>query len=214
MNAGYLRAKRVLDIAFTLLILLPLCLLIAIVAVLVRWDSPGPIFFRQKRVGLAGAEFPLLKIRSMYVESDESLHRDSIVKYMNGQQLQGGTAAAVKFQFKLSDDPRVTRVGRIIRKYSIDELPQFFNVLRGQMTLVGPRPPLPYEVELYGSREWVRLCGKPGLTGIWQVYGRSCVTFQDMVEMDIEYQRHQSLWEDLKLIVLTVPVMIHGRGGV
>jgi len=149
----------------------------------------------------------------MYVNSDDSLHRDAIVKYMNGQEMNGGAAAAIKFQYKLSDDPRVTRVGCFIRKTSIDELPQFFNVLRGEMTLVGPRPPLTYEVEYYTPYQWLRLSGKPGLTGIWQIYGRSRVDFQNMVEMDIEYLQHQSFWEDLKLIVLTVPVMIQGRGG-
>ncbi len=214
MNAGYLRAKRILDIVFTLLILLPLCIVFVIVAVAIWMDSKGPVVYRQKRVGLRGAEFNMYKFRSMYVNSDDSVHRDAIVKYMNGQEMNVGTTAALKFQFKLSVDPRITRVGRFIRKTSIDELPQFFNVLRGEMTLVGPRPPLPYEVALYTPRDQLRLSGKPGLTGIWQVYGRSCVTFQDMVEMDIEYLRHQSLWEDLKLIVLTVPVMIQGRGGV
>jgi len=214
LDPGYLRAKRFLDIVFTLLILLPLCLVIIVVAVLIRLDSKGPIFYRQKRVGLRGAEFNMYKFRSMYVKNDDSVHRDAIVKYMNGQEMNVGTVVAIKFQFKLSDDPRVTRVGRFIRKTSIDELPQFFNILRGEMTLVGPRPPLPYEVELYTPHNWLRLSGKPGLTGIWQVYGRSRVTFQDMVEMDIEYLQHQSLWEDLKLIALTVPVMIRGRGGV
>ncbi len=214
LDPGYLRAKRFLDIVFTLLILLPLCLVIIVVAVLIRLDSKGPIFYRQKRVGLRGAEFNMYKFRSMYVKNDDSVHRDAIVKYMNGQEMNVGTVVAIKFQFKLSDDPRVTRVGRFIRKTSIDELPQFFNILRGEMTLVGPRPPLPYEVELYTPHNWLRLSGKPGLTGIWQVYGRSRVTFQDMVEMDIDYLQHQSLWEDLKLIALTVPVMIRGRGGV
>jgi len=214
MKAGYLRAKRILDFVFTLLILLPLCIVFVIVAVAIWVDSKGPIVYRQKRVGLRGAEFNMFKFRSMYVNTDDSVHRDAIVKYMNGQEMNVGTAAAIKFQFKLSDDPRVTRVGRFIRKTSIDELPQFFNVFRGEMTLVGPRPPLPYEVELYTPRDRLRLSGKPGLTGIWQVYGRSCVTFQDMVGMDIEYLQHQSLWEDLKLIALTVPVMIRGRGGV
>ena len=214
MSAGYLRAKRILDIVFTLLILLPLCIVFVIVAVAIWMDSKGPVVYRQKRVGLRGAEFNMYKFRSMYVNSDDSVHRDAIVKYMNGQEMNVGTTAALKFQFKLSDDPRITRVGRFIRKTSIDELPQFFNVLRGEMTLVGPRPPLPYEVALYTPRDRLRLSGKPGLTGTWQVYGRSRVTFQNMVEMDIEYLQHQSLWKDLKLIALTVPVMIRGRGGV
>ncbi len=214
IDPSYLRAKRLLDIVFTLLILLPLCLVIIIVAVLIRLESEGPIFYRQKRVGLNGTEFNLLKFRSMYVNSNSSIHRAAIARYMNGQEVNVGTAAAIKFQFKLSDDPRVTRVGRFIRKTSIDELPQFFNVLRGEMTLVGPRPPLPYEAAYYTPRHWLRLSGKPGLTGIWQIHGRSRVTFEDMVEMDIKYLQSQSLWEDLKLIALTVPVMIRGGGGV
>jgi lipopolysaccharide/colanic/teichoic acid biosynthesis glycosyltransferase len=212
IHQDYQRAKRLFDVVFTLLLLLPLCFVMAIVAVLIRLDSQGPIFFRQKRVGQHGVEFEMLKFRSMYVNSDDSLHREAITFYMNGQKING-SSTAIKFHYKLSDDPRITRIGHFIRKTSIDELPQFFNVLRGEMTLVGPRPPLPYEVELYTAHDRLRLSGKPGLTGIWQVYGRSQVTFQDMVEMDIEYLQHQSLWEDLKLIVLTIPVMVRGRGG-
>ncbi len=211
IDKRYLRAKRILDIVFTLLILIPLYVVIAVFAVLIRLDSKGPVFFRQKRVGHNGVEFYILKLRSMYVDSDDSVHRESIKLYMNGASLNGKSDS--DSQYKLVDDPRVTRVGRFIRKTSIDELPQFINVLRGEMTLVGPRPPLPYEVEEYGPHEWIRLSGKPGLTGTWQVYGRSRVPFKKMVEMDIEYLGHQSLWEDLKLIALTLPVMLKGRGG-
>ena len=212
INNGYLRAKRLLDVVFTLLILPPLCIVIVIVAVAIRLDSAGPIFFKQKRIGLHGREFEMLKFRSMYENSPDAPHRETIVKYMNGEKMHDDIATT-KFQYKLSDDSRVTRVGRFIRKTSIDELPQFFTVLRGEMTLVGPRPPIPYEVELYTPRDWLRLSGKPGLTGIWQVYGRSRVAFQSMVEMDIDYLQHQSFWEDLKLIALTIPVMIRGQGG-
>lgn len=208
---GYLRVKRLFDVLFVLLILLPLCLVIVIIAVWIRLDSNGSIFFRQKRIGQNGAEFDMLKFRSMYENSDDSLHRQVIKQYMNGGELNG--EMNTDNPFKLNNDPRITRVGRFIRKTSIDELPQFFNVLRGQMTLVGPRPPLPYEVEEYSSRDWIRLSGKPGLTGKWQVYGRSRVPFQKMVELDIEYLQQQSFLQDLKLIVLTVPVMIKGRGG-
>lgn len=130
---------------------------------------------------------------------------------MNGATLNGNGDS--DSGYKLVDDPRVTRVGRFIRRTSIDELPQFINVLFGEMTLVGPRPPLAYEVEEYGPREWIRLSGKPGLTGTWQVYGRSRVPFEKMVEMDIKYLEQQSLLEDLKLIALTLPVMLKGRGG-
>jgi lipopolysaccharide/colanic/teichoic acid biosynthesis glycosyltransferase len=209
IHSNYLRAKRALDILFTLLIFIPLCIVIVIVAVFIWLDSEGSIFYRHKRIGQNGVEFEMLKFRSMYENCDESLHRLAIQKYMEGQKLADDTTIS----YKQVDDPRITRVGRFIRKTSIDELPQFFNVLRGEMTLVGPRPPLPYEVEKYSSYDWLRLSGKPGLTGLWQVYGRSQVTFQSMVQMDIDYLRRQSLWEDLKLIVLTVPVMISGRGG-
>ena len=211
INPHYLRAKRVVDLLFTLLILLPLCLVIVIVAVAIRLDSAGPVFFRQKRVGFNGIEFTLYKFRSMSVNSDNTLHREAIVKYMNGHTLSENSVADLSY--KRVDDPRVTRVGRFLRKTSIDELPQFFNVLRGEMTLVGPRPALPYEVEHYSPRDRLRLCGKPGLTGIWQVYGRSRVPFQSMVEMDIVYLKQQSLWQDFKLIALTIPVMFNGSGG-
>jgi len=210
-NPNYMRTKRILDVLFTLLILIPLCITIVIVAIIIRLDSAGPIFFRQKRVGLDGDEFVMLKFRTMYVESDDSIHRGAIAKYMSGQKLSEGTTPDLSY--KQGDDPRITKIGKFLRKTSIDELPQFFNVLRGEMTLVGSRPPLPYEVERYSSYDRLRLCAKPGLTGPWQIYGRSRVPFQDMVEMDIAYLQRQSLREDLKLIVLTVPVMILGRGG-
>jgi lipopolysaccharide/colanic/teichoic acid biosynthesis glycosyltransferase len=211
IDARYLRAKRLLDILFTLLILLPLGLVIALVAIFIRIDSAGPIFFRQQRVGRNGVPFVMLKFRSMHVNCDDATHRAAIARYLNGQQVQSSGAAALSY--KQTNDPRITRVGRFIRKTSIDELPQFFNVLRGEMTLVGPRPPLPFEVEHYSSHDMLRLSGTPGLTGTWQVYGRSRVPFHSMVEMDIEYLQHPSLRKDLKLIALTVPVMIQGRGG-
>jgi len=148
----------------------------------------------------------------MSVNCDDSRHRETIAQYMNGQKLSENAGA--ELSYKQVDDPRVTRVGRFLRKTSVDELPQFFNVLRGEMTLVGPRPPLPYEVELYSPQDLLRLSGKPGLTGTWQIYGRSRVPFQRMVDMDIDYLRQQSLQLDLKLIALTVPVMIKGSGGV
>ena len=211
-DQGYLRAKRVLDITFTLLILLPLCIVVGVVAALIRLDSKGPILFRQKRVGRQGVEFEMFKFRSMYANCDDATHREAIKYYVNGATLNGGVGA--ENPYKLVNDPRITRVGRFIRKMSIDELPQFINVLRGEMSLVGPRPSLAYEVETYSLRDHLRLCGKPGLTGTWQIYGRSRVTFSEMVEMDIAYLQKQSMWQDLKLIALTLPVMLQGRGGV
>jgi len=140
---------------------------------------------------------------------DDTVHREAIMQYQNGNALNGNTDTP----YKLQNDTRITKVGKFLRQASLDELPQFWNVLRGEMSLVGPRPPLPYEVELYSPREMLRLSGKPGLTGPWQVYGRSRVTFQEMVEMDIAYLQRQSLWEDLKLIALTTSVMLKQQGG-
>lgn len=211
IRTSYLKSKRVLDVAFTLLISLFVLLVCATIAICIKLDSKGPVFFRQKRIGQDGTEFEMLKFRSMYTNNDQLAHREKILKYMNGQTLNEDGVSDLLY--KDAQDPRITRVGRFIRKTSLDELPQFWNVLCGEMTLVGPRPPLPYEVELYQPRDWLRLSGKPGLTGTWQVYGRSRVTFHNMVEMDIEYLRDQSLWKDIKLIVLTVPVMIFARGG-
>lgn len=210
IRSSYLKTKRVLDILFSLLVMIPICLVVAIVAVCIRFETPGPIFYRQKRLGLNGHEFMMLKFRSMYINNDDSVHRQAIARFMDGQKLNEGKADT---SYKKNDDPRITKVGRLIRKTSIDELPQFFNVLRGDMTLVGPRPPLLYEIERYEQRDWLRLAGKPGLTGIWQVYGRSRVSFKEMVEMDIQYLQQQSHLLDLKLICLTVPVMLFGRGG-
>lgn len=212
LNASYVRAKRLLDIAFTLL-LAPLIICIGlIVAICIKLDSKGPIFFRQKRVGQNGIEFEMLKFRSMHRNANQIAHQQNIVKYMNGEKLNEDGADS-SMAYKDTNDPRITRVGRFIRKTSLDEIPQFWNVLCGQMSLVGPRPPLPYEVELYSPHEWLRMIGKPGLTGTWQVYGRSRVTFQNMVKMDLEYLAHQSLWQDVKLILLTIPVIIFARGG-
>lgn len=211
INHRFQRSKRVLDVIFTFLILLPLCLVTAIIAVFIHLESPGPVFFRQKRVGQNGVEFNILKFRSMYVHNDDSLHLEAIIKYMNGLKLVESSSHNISY--KIVDDPRITKVGRFLRKYSLDELPQFFNVLRGEMTLVGPRPPIPYEVDRYSSHDMLRLHGKPGLTGPWQVYGRSQVPFQEMVEMDIAYLQRNSLREDLKLIALTIPVMMKGSGG-
>lgn len=211
INSNYLRAKRILDVTFTLLIA-PFILVVGVViAICIKLNSKGPVFFRQKRIGQDGVPFEMLKFRSMYVNSDERAHREKILKYMNGEKLNNDGNSTMSY--KDTHDPRITAVGRFIRKTSLDEIPQFWNVLTGKMSLVGPRPPLPYEVEIYSPHEWLRMAGRPGLTGFWQVYGRSRVSFQDMVEMDIEYLEQQSLWKDIKLIFLTIPVMVFARGG-
>ena len=201
-DSRYLRFKRILDITFTLLISPLILLLGIIIALCIKLDSRGSVFFRQTRIGMRGVEFTMLKFRSMDVNCDEGVHRRRIEAMMsNGQTLN-----------KEKNDPRTTRVGRFIRRTSLDELPQFWNVLKGEMTLVGPRPPLKYEVALYNKRDWLRLSGRPGLTGLWQVYGRSAVTHTNMVDMDIVYLKEQSLLKDIKLIILTIPVMIFAKG--
>lgn len=197
-NAHYLRVKRVLDIVFTLLIAPFLLLVGTVIALCIKLDSKGPVFYRQTRIGRNGVPFQMLKFRSMYVDGDENVHRKRVEEMMrNGQTLT-----------KEKNDPRITLVGRFIRKTSLDELPQFWNVLVGDMTLVGPRPPVAYEIALYKEKDWLRLAGRPGLTCTWQVYGRCIVTFEEMVDMDITYLQEQSLLKDIKLILLTVPVMV------
>jgi lipopolysaccharide/colanic/teichoic acid biosynthesis glycosyltransferase len=211
-NPYYYHAKRVLDIMLSLILLCALGIVMLLIVAAIRLDSPGPVIFRQKRVGCGGVEFELYKFRSMYTNCDDGVHREAYRRYMSGEHLD--RTAGTDMPYKLADDPRVTRVGRFIRQSSIDELPQLFNVLTGSMSLVGPRPPLPYEVEDYSGRDLLRLEGKPGVTGPWQVYGRGRVTFPEMVEMDIDYLQQWSLWLDLKLVFLTVPVVLTGRGGV
>lgn len=209
INPGYLRRKRIVDLSLTLLLAPFLVLAAAVVVLLIRLDSPGPVLFRQKRLGANGSEFTMYKFRSMYANCGEAAHRQAIKEFIQGKALNSNTIRS----YKLEGDPRITRIGRFIRTTSLDELPQFWNVLRGDMTLVGPRPPIPYEVAYYNEYHWLRLSGKPGLTGLWQVYGRSRVKFQEMVEMDIMYLQQQSIWQDLKLIILTLPIMCKGHGG-
>ncbi len=206
---GYLHAKRILDISLTLLALIPASLVMLVTAIAIWVDSPGPIIFRQKRIGINGSEFNLYKFRSMYHNVATGVHEEATARFIHGDVLN----ADADMPYKLGHDPRITPVGGFIRKMSIDELPQLWNVLKGDMSLVGPRPPLAYEVDLYSSHDLLRLAGKPGLTGTWQVYGRGRVTFQEMVEQDISYLQTQSLLYDLKLMVLTLPVVINGRGG-
>ena len=205
----YLRAKRILDISLTLLVLIPVGLVMLVAAVAIWLDSPGPIIFRQKRVGMNGSEFNLFKFRSMYHNVASGVHEEATARFIRGGVLNGDAC----MPYKLGTDARITRVGKFIRKTSIDELPQLWNVLKGNMSLVGPRPPLAYEVDLYSPHDLQRLAGKPGLTGTWQVYGRGRVTFAEMVEQDISYLQTQSVLYDLKLIALTLPVVISGKGG-
>lgn len=199
-SVGYLVAKRMMDVlgaAAALLLAAPVMLP---VAVAIKLDSPGPVFFRQYRLGKDGRPFLFYKFRSMTVSAPDI--RDSLLE-------QNEASGPV---FKIRRDPRITRIGRIIRRYSIDELPQLFHVLTGAMSLVGPRPPIPAEVERYEPWQTERLAVKPGLTCIWQVSGRSDIGFEDWVRLDIQYVRTRNLWLDIKLLALTLPAVITGRG--
>lgn len=171
------------------------------IALLVKLDSPGPIFFKQKRVGLNGREFWMYKFRSMIVNAEAQL--DSL---KSKNEVEGGVT------FKMADDPRITRIGRILRKTSLDEFPQLLNVLRGEMSLVGPRPPLPKEVALYTPEQNRRLTVIPGCTGLWQVSGRSKTTFQRMIELDLDYIDNWSLRRDLSITAKTFRVVLKMEG--
>jgi len=204
--------KRAIDIAGSLAALILLSPLLVAIAAAIKLTSKGPILFQQTRVGQYGGRFTFLKFRSMYFQSDAKIHRDYVRQLIAGKDEaeQGAAKAAV---YKIRDDPRITPVGRLIRKTSLDELPQLFNVLKGEMSLVGPRPPIPYEVEAYDI--WHRrrfLEVKPGITGLWQVNGRSRVKFEDMVRLDLQYARTWSLGLDLKILLETPLAVFTGQG--
>ena len=196
-------AKRMLDVSIALIMLVVLAPVMAIVALAVRLDSNGPIIFRQTRVGKDHRPFTFYKFRSMYHNADTRVHQQFVKNLINGTPTDG---------YKINSDKRVTRVGKFMRKTSLDELPQLVNIVKGDMSLVGPRPPIPYEVAEYKEWHHRRLDVLPGLTGMWQVMGRSEVSFDEMVAMDIAYVEQRSLRTDLALLAQTVPAVLTGRG--
>lgn len=205
---GYL-LKRTIDIVGAVAGLVLLSPVMLIAAIAVAMDSPGPIFFRQARLGKGGVPFCFYKFRSMFVNADDRIHREFVTKLIQGRLEEVNQGDADNPYYKIKSDPRVTRVGTFIRDKSIDELPQLFNVLRGDMSLVGPRPPLPYEVESYESWHLMRILEvKPGITGLWQVEGHSTTTFDDMVRLDLRYIRNCSLILDLKILFKTVKMLL------
>ena len=208
-TALYRIGKRLMDVVLSAVLLLCLLPLLALVALLVVVDSPGPVLFRQQRVGERGRVFTFLKFRSMYPGADQSSHRSYMAKFINGQA-EADSRDGDRL-YKLVADPRVTRVGRWLRRTSLDELPQLWNVLVGQMSLVGPRPPIPYEVEHYRAEYLQRLAVKPGITGLWQVSGRIRTTFEEMLALDLEYIRRRSLLMDLTILLKTVPTVLLGK---
>ena len=192
--------KRGLDLAVTLLALLLASPLMILTAIAIKLDSPGPILVRQTRVGRWGEHFPCYKFRSMYIDAEQRLQELMTLNEADGPV------------FKMKNDPRVTRVGRIIRKLSIDELPQLFNVIKGEMSLVGPRPALPREVSQYEYDQIRRLHAVPGITGLQQVSGRSNVDFKRWIELDLQYISEQSLWKDIEILIKTIPAVLASRG--
>jgi exopolysaccharide biosynthesis polyprenyl glycosylphosphotransferase len=193
--------KRFVDIIMSSIALLVLAPLFLLVALLIKLEDNGPVFFIQRRVGKWGREFRMFKFRSMCVDAEERLQ----VVLKKNEHSTGVT-------FKLRDDPRITRMGRWMRKFSVDEFPQFYNVLKGDMSLVGPRPPLPREVSMYSPADRRRLEATPGLTCFWQIGGRAEIDFPEQVQLDVQYIESQSFWLDLKILMKTVPAVLIGRG--
>jgi lipopolysaccharide/colanic/teichoic acid biosynthesis glycosyltransferase len=205
--------KRAIDIAGSAFMLLALAPVLAIIAVAIKLTSKGPVLFKQKRLGQFGSTFDCLKFRTMYSDNDPKTHREFVQQFIAGKAANGNINESEAPIYKITNDPRVTSVGRFLRKTSLDEFPQFWNVLRGEMSLVGPRPPLPYEFEIYDF--WHRrrvLEVRPGVTGLWQVSGRSRTCFDDMVRLDLQYTQGWSLWLDIKILMATPRAVLFGDG--
>lgn len=218
----YYYLKRAMDIVLTLVLLLLVWPLMLLIAVLIKIDSRGPIFFVQKRVGARRrysngqvvweiTTFNMMKFRSMFQDAEQSLHQEYIKAYVEGRENLAQTEGDESIH-KLQYDPRITRVGRIIRKTSMDELPQLFNVLKGDMSLVGPRPVPTYEFESYQPWHRERMNALPGISGLWQVTARCQVPFNEQIQLDVDYVRRQSLWLDISILLRTIPAVISGRG--
>jgi len=192
--------KRLLDLLGALAAIVALAPVMAIIALAIKLESRGPVFYRSTRIGRNGRSFVFLKLRSMFDGADRQRHQ---LQHLN--ECDGPT-------FKISRDPRVTRVGRFLRVTSLDEIPQFLNVLRGEMSLVGPRPPIPEEVEQYEPWQWRRLDVKPGITCLWQISGRSTLSFKEWMRLDLEYIKHRSFWLDLRILLRTIPAVLSREG--
>jgi lipopolysaccharide/colanic/teichoic acid biosynthesis glycosyltransferase len=216
----YFACKRMLDVAGALALLVVLAPLLLLITLAIKLDDGGPVLYMQERVGsrrkrLDGRivweieNFRIFKFRSMIQNADDAVHREYIRAFTAGEAKPAEDSGP---KFKLNNDARITRVGRFLRRTSLDELPQLANVLRGDMSLVGPRPVPTYEVAQYKSWHFERLAALPGITGLWQVRGRGEVAFEDMVRLDIAYVRAQSIWQDLWLLVCTLPAVVKGRG--
>jgi len=205
--------KRVMDVAGSAALLLALSPLLAAIAAIIKLTSKGPVIFEQERLGRFGARFKCLKFRTMFTNNDPKIHQEFIQQFISGKEECGKENDSQQAVYKIINDPRVTPIGAFLRKTSLDELPQFWNVLRGEMSLVGPRPPVPYEFEIYDIWHRRRVLDiKPGVTGLWQVSGRSRTRFDDMVRLDLRYCQTWSLWLDLKILISTPRAVFGGDG--
>ena len=207
----YDAVKRIFDVVVSLTLLGLLSPLFLLIAILVRMGSPGAVLFRQVRIGRLARPFTMLKFRTMYTGSDDKVHQEYVSWFIQRSgEVNSSSANGV---FKLTNDRRITRIGSVLRKTSLDELPQLWNVLRGDMSLVGPRPPLPYELDKYAPWHRCRVLeAMPGITGLWQVTGRSLTSFDEMVRLDLQYVRTRSLGTDIKILLATPMAVLSGRG--
>jgi lipopolysaccharide/colanic/teichoic acid biosynthesis glycosyltransferase len=212
-NRFGLLVKRTIDIVVSLLVLVLGFPFFFAIALLIKTTSRGPVFFKQKRIGKNGRSFTMYKFRTMREGLDDSIHREFTQNFIKGNYSHSTLDDSGSKIYKLTDDSRITGIGGFLRRVSLDELPQFINILRGEMAIVGPRPPLPYEYECYEDWHKQRVKVKPGLTGLWQVQGRSSVPFDQMVRLDIHYIENWSLLMDMKIMMWTIPVMLAGTGG-
>ncbi|HEY3895832.1 MAG TPA: sugar transferase [Pseudonocardiaceae bacterium] len=199
-------ARRTVDLTVVAIALLVLAIPMLIIAMTIRLGTPGPALYRQQRLGRGGRPFTMYKFRTMRAGGSDALHRDLIARELRGED------TSVNGSWKIDSDPRITRVGSLLRRSSIDELPQLLNVLRGQMSLVGPRPCLDWEAEMFPARYAERFEVPPGLTGLWQVSGRSTMGTLEMLELDLAYVRGWSFWRDLAILLRTVPTLLRGHG--
>ncbi|MEO8285670.1 MAG: sugar transferase [Chloroflexota bacterium] len=208
----YPAVKRALDVMIATIAIILISPVGLIIAAVIKLDSRGPVLFKQTRLGLGGRPFTFYKFRTMICNADSKLHSEYVQSLIRNELPENKDGKIPAEGYKLVRDPRITRVGSVLRKTSLDEIPQLINVIKGEMSLVGPRPPLPYEVEVYQDWHKQRLDAIPGLTGWWQVMGRSQVSFDEMVRMDLEYISSCSLMLDLKIMLLTIPAVITGSG--
>jgi lipopolysaccharide/colanic/teichoic acid biosynthesis glycosyltransferase len=207
----HLGVKRAIDVAGSAVLLAASLPFVAIIALVIKLTSKGPVLFAQERMGQFGARFKCLKFRTMYTNCDATIHREYVQKFIAGSAQTAQDGGSEKALYKLTADPRVTPIGRLLRKTSLDEFPQFWNVLRGEMSLVGPRPPVPYEFEVYDAWHRRRVLElKPGVTGLWQVSGRNRTGFDEMVRLDLRYAQEWSLWLDLKILLATPLAIFSG----